>query len=600
MVVIPITIAVGLTTIIGTALFWLLQTAFFRRKWLPASDLGALQGNEWLGKPLLFPTKLSHSRMFPERYNYTYNYFLVGVPIGLRGRVGSVLSIDMAQPAPDDANKPTQSTKCWFKIDQRYYLEPGNHPQGLEGKLHRYLRSRGEDPERWPYAYMISIPKFLWFTRNAVSWWLLYSPTRELDAMVMEVNNSFGERKTIFMRLEGGSATNEAHKITTINNTEGPPNANFTPSISKYKMYKGNWDKDFFLSPFEKVEGYFTTTCSDPCNPHSGTKGPLHTNTTLYAPDGRPKIISRVYSWGNPLDPLSASPWSLIRFICGWGYIGALSKQRIIYEALRVRLRGNLAYLRKPEVKKTNIPREETSIERSLESFFRLFLAHAVARYPSPLTVLYHPSKSHWLVSETFHSRGVSRELPEPGDTPTVTVRVQGPSFYTSIMQYEDASVGIDTELSHFPVPAEQHSQRLWASNPTQLQEIAASTKLGYTATTNARLDWKTRVRQVLIRWLRKTPKPTFMDTFVYGHLQPSQQRGYQVALLRHLLAERFALGSHGLLRLYEHMASIAVAWVVLVLPIIATGGFSLEKTQIAANAGVIVFAGWAHLRNSL
>lgn len=141
-VVVPITITVGITTIIGTALFWLLQTAFFRRKWLPASDPGALQRNEWLGKPLLFPTKLSHSRMFPERYNYTYNYFLVGVPIGLRGRVGSVLSIDTAQPAPDDANKPTQSTKCWFKIDQRYYLEPGNHPQGLEGKLHRYLRSR--------------------------------------------------------------------------------------------------------------------------------------------------------------------------------------------------------------------------------------------------------------------------------------------------------------------------------------------------------------------------------------------------------------------------------------------------------------------------
>lgn len=466
---------------------------------------------------------------------------------------------------------------------------------------------------------MISIPKFLWFTRNAVSWWLLYSPTRELDAMVMEVNNSFGERKAIFMRLEGGSATNEAHKITAFNHTEGPSNAKFAPSISKYKMYKSNWDKDFFLSPFEKVEGYFTTTCSDPCNPHSGTKGPLHTNTTLYAPDGRPKIISRLYSWGNPLDPLSASPWSLIRFICGWGYIGALSKQRIIYEALRVRLRGNLAYLRKPEVKNTSIPREETSIERwvlikqnkkkkrltfeaprSLEPFFRLFLAHTVAQYPCPLTVLYHPSKSHWLVSETFHSRGVSRELPEPGDTTTVTVRVQGPSFYTSIMRYEDASVGMDTELSHFPVPADQQSQRLWASNSTQLQEIATSTKPGYTATINAGLDWKTRVRQVLVRWLRKTPNPTFMDRFVYGHLQPSQQRGYQVALLRHLLAERFALGSHGLLRLYEHMASIAVAWVVLILPIIAIGGIPLEKIQIAANVGVIVFAGWVHLRNSL
>lgn len=180
----------------------------------------------------------------------------------------------------------------------------------------------------------------------------------------MEVNNSFGERKAAFFRLESGSATNEVHNIPTINDTGGSLDAKFIPSRSKYKMYKGTWDKDFFLSPFEKVEGYFTTTCSDPCNPHSETKGLLHTNTTLYAPDGRPKIVSRVYSCGPPLDPFSASPWHLIKFICVWGYIGALSKPRIIYEALRVQFRGNLTYHRKPEVRRTNIPREETRIER--------------------------------------------------------------------------------------------------------------------------------------------------------------------------------------------------------------------------------------------
>ena len=144
MVVVPITILVSVVTVFATAIFWLLQAAFFRRKWIwfPECNPDSLQDKQWLGKPLLFPTKISHSRMFPERYNYTYNYFLVGVPVGLRGRVGSVLSIDMAQPSPDDANKPTRSTKCWFKIDQRNYLEPGNHPGGLEGKLHRYLQSQ--------------------------------------------------------------------------------------------------------------------------------------------------------------------------------------------------------------------------------------------------------------------------------------------------------------------------------------------------------------------------------------------------------------------------------------------------------------------------
>jgi hypothetical protein len=223
----------------------------------------------------------------------------------------------------------------------------------------------------WPHAYMISIPKFLWFTRNAVSWWLLYSADREVTAMVMEVNNSFGERKAAFFRLIPGSAestvqnypkkTNSIPAVVAAGVTQ---DVHFVSSTSKHKIYKGNWDKDFFLSPFEKVEGYFTTTCSDPCNPGSGTKGPLHSNTTLYAPNGKPKIISRLYSWGDPLDPLSAPPLDLIRFILAWGYVGALSKPRIIYEALRVRFRGNLTYHRKPEVRRGNIPRDETDFEK--------------------------------------------------------------------------------------------------------------------------------------------------------------------------------------------------------------------------------------------
>lgn len=219
---------------------------------------------------------------------------------------------------------------------------------------------------------MVSVPKFLWFTRNAASWWFLYSPTRELNAMVLDVNNSFGERKVVFFRLDGGDVMNEAQNSSEISDARGPLDVRFASSCSKHKMYKAKWDKDCFMSPFEKVEGYHTTACSDPCNTQSGTKGPLHTNSTLYAPDGRPKIISRVYSWGDPLNPLSASPWRLIRFICGWGYIGALSKPRILYEALRIRFRGNLTYHKKPEVRGINVPREETSIERCVLAVLNL------------------------------------------------------------------------------------------------------------------------------------------------------------------------------------------------------------------------------------
>jgi hypothetical protein len=141
--VMKITILLSIAAFVVTVTFWLLMTAYFRRSLLLTGDQGPLHGKEVLGKPLLFSTKLSHSRMFPERYNYTYNYFLVGVPVGLCGQVGSVLSIDTARPELAGSSKQKRpSTKCWFKIDQRYYLEPGNSPLGLEGKLHKYLRAQ--------------------------------------------------------------------------------------------------------------------------------------------------------------------------------------------------------------------------------------------------------------------------------------------------------------------------------------------------------------------------------------------------------------------------------------------------------------------------
>ncbi|OQD64335.1 hypothetical protein PENPOL_c008G03978 [Penicillium polonicum] len=607
-IVLPTTILllVGAVTTIG--LTWLFQAAFFRRKLL-LNGLSALDDDkEFIGKPLLFPTKLSHTRMFPERYNYTYDYFLVGVPVSLRGRVGSVLSIDTAQPAPDDPNKSTKSTKCWFKIDQRHYLEPGNSTLGLQGKLNRHLLSRGEDPQQWPYAYMISIPKFLWFTRNAVSWWLLYNSSRELDAMVMEVNNSFGERTAAFFRLNAGSAgTNADHTskimdLIPFQTVSGLKHVRFVASASQFKMYKGNWDKNFFLSPFEKVEGYFTTTCSDPCNPFSGTKGPLHSNTTLYTPDGQPKIISRLYSWGEPLDPLRATPWQLMRFICRWGYIGALSKQRIIYEALRVRFRGNLTYLSKPEVKNPNIPREETALERSLEKFFRLYLAHVVAHNPQSLKVVYEPSMSHWLFPETFHSPSFQPGLQKLVPESELTVRVLSPVFYTNILQYKDPVIGLDKELSPFSLLADSHSQYIWTSDARKLEQICSSIDVCSEATPTPKLRLH-RVREVLIHLCRNSSTPTFMDRFVDCFLEPSQQKAYQIAVARYLLAERYTFGSHTLLRLCDNIAIIFGMWVLIYICGLTSqsyGVIPLERVQIVTGVCAVLFGGFVRMRNAL
>lgn len=88
--ILPFSVAV----IGGILLAWLSVVAYVQRKLILWSKEDSGIEKTFLGRPLLFPARLTHSRMFPEKYNYWINYFLVGIPVGLRGRVGTVMSID--------------------------------------------------------------------------------------------------------------------------------------------------------------------------------------------------------------------------------------------------------------------------------------------------------------------------------------------------------------------------------------------------------------------------------------------------------------------------------------------------------------------------
>ncbi|KAJ1715961.1 hypothetical protein NYO67_1765 [Aspergillus flavus] len=193
-------------TAIGSLLCSLMIAAFLRRRLIL---LNSHIKRDFIGKPLLFPARLTHTRRFPEteRYNYWYDYFLIGIPVGLRGRVGNLLSIDSLP------QRERLWEKCWFTIDPTYYLDRGSGDRSLEEKLHVFLKSVGEDPKEFPYAYLISVPRFLWFQKSAISYWYLYSSNRELTAMIMEINNSFFEKRNFFFRVTGdGMAVDSANK----------------------------------------------------------------------------------------------------------------------------------------------------------------------------------------------------------------------------------------------------------------------------------------------------------------------------------------------------------------------------------------------------
>lgn len=94
-------------------------------------------------KPLIFPCRTSHTRIFPRKHSFSYSYLFVGVPIGYQGSSGSLLSVgrETFLDGDEKTKHVSDTTKSWFHVDAADYLSRGKS-SGLEGKLHAYLRSQ--------------------------------------------------------------------------------------------------------------------------------------------------------------------------------------------------------------------------------------------------------------------------------------------------------------------------------------------------------------------------------------------------------------------------------------------------------------------------
>lgn len=95
------------------------------------------------GKPLLFPSRTTHSRIFPRKHSFSYSYLVVGIPVGWSGQCGGLISADLpSSPRWLSWLWPGSAvTKGWYHVDAADYLERGNGHLGLRGKLDAYLES---------------------------------------------------------------------------------------------------------------------------------------------------------------------------------------------------------------------------------------------------------------------------------------------------------------------------------------------------------------------------------------------------------------------------------------------------------------------------
>ncbi len=211
-----------------------------------------------------------------------------------------------------------------------------------------YYCLQNEDPADYAYAYLITAPRFLGYSFNPVSFWYLYNVSRELEAMILEVNNTFDERRIYFLK------DSERHIIDHESMGNGVASGRFA----------NKWAKDFHVSPFNSRKGSYSLVALDPFSLHLNGKGPVDNTITLSSSKDHPKLVARIFSSSNPLNPSTFTKWDTFKFILSWWWVGLVTFPRIVREAGKLFFRRQLHVWYRPEVLKDSIGRTETQEER--------------------------------------------------------------------------------------------------------------------------------------------------------------------------------------------------------------------------------------------
>ncbi|CAD0090756.1 unnamed protein product [Aureobasidium mustum] len=370
---------------------------------------------EQLIPPLLLPGRTTHSRMFPQKHSFAYSYFSVGVPVSFKGCAGSMLSTNL------EMLPPSQRRKGWFNVDASDYLYRGGEERGLEARLRCYLRGEGVPDEAWCFAYLVTAPRFLGYSFNPVSFWYIYDSSKHLVMMVLEVNNTFGERRLYLLKAEE-KATDDS-----------VPDGFEAPA--KATKFTNSWVKDFHVSPFNSRKGTYSLTATNPVAALKSGSRVLDNIVVLSSSKAEAKIVARVYSDDNHMNPTTMSTSQTIKTLASWFWVGFLTFPRILAQAYKLYFKRKLHVWFRPEVLASSIGRTHTSSEAILEAFFLSYLGFLVDSASEPLQLKYTPAGGLGTCI-TLTSKNVTEDqVPKQ-----LGLKVLTPAFYTRFVHYAHTS----------------------------------------------------------------------------------------------------------------------------------------------------------------
>ncbi|MCJ1441114.1 MAG: hypothetical protein MMC23_001600 [Stictis urceolatum] len=462
--------------------------------------------------PFVCPSRTSHTRLFPKKHGFSYSYLLVAVPVGWRGKVGSMISVD-------------HEDSTWISVKASDHLSRGDGQFGIKEKLALYIKSQGENLDDYTSSWLVTAPRFLGYSFNPVSFWYLYKGSK-LSAMILEVNNTFGERRMYFMKQGELEATTDGYP-----NEQRSAEANSQNIDSKFSH---NWEKDFHVSPFNSRKGSYSLSAQDLLL--SGQ--PKVDNTiTLISSKHSAKIVARVFSTGAALDPANMTLLSKVHFLASWFWVGFLTFPRILKEAAKLFFQRKLHVWYRPEVLRGSIGRTESARESRIESCFRAYLEHVVESSALAVPLKYTTAGNEYSRQAVFHTP-LSASLTEPPAPVELTILT--PQFYIEFVLAEDPYLYLKSH--HLNPVAEQtfytsniHILLSYFQHPAEVSRNDLSASHMH--------SWQ------LLATLRRS-KEHVLDDFVKHEVSRDQADKYRGAAKGLLLAQYIAFGIPELLDL--------------------------------------------------
>ena len=189
--------------------------------------------------------------------------------------------------------------------------------------------------------------------------------------MILEVNNTFDERRIYFLKDTEKREVDLAFKESNGNLENRSHDASDKSTSTEASRIDKNgtkftstWGKDFHVSPFNSRKGSYALTAHDPFFPGLNRKGAINNTVTLRSSKDHIKLIARVFSTEKSIDPSSLNRWEKLRLLASWWWVGFVTYPRIVREATKLFFRRKLHVWYRPEVLKDSIGRRETEDER--------------------------------------------------------------------------------------------------------------------------------------------------------------------------------------------------------------------------------------------